>query len=67
MVWQRLGHIHKQEIRIGNIEQDILAVQIIMRMRRGVGVVQRSRAIKTNPTQQAGLGELVQSVVDGRR
>ena len=63
---RRGRHAIERDLRIGNVDQRVLALDEEMMMIRHVGVEIGLRAVDRDLAQQADIGELVQRVVDGR-
>jgi hypothetical protein len=52
-------------MRVGDIDQLVIVLEIKVMMRRHVGVEIGLGAVDADLTQQAGIGELIERVVDG--
>src|ERR1043166_4755727 len=53
------------QMRIGNVDQLVTALKVEVMMRGDVGVEVGLGAVDTDLTQQTGIGQLVQRIVDG--
>ena len=53
-------------MRVGNVNQLVVILEIEVMMRRHVGVEIGFGAVDADLTQQTGIGQLVERVVDGR-
>src|SRR5215813_13915748 len=61
-----VGHLREHEMRVGYIDQLVIVLEIEVMMRRYIGVEIGLCAVDADLTQQTGIGELVERVVDGR-
>jgi len=59
-----VGHLREHEMRIGNVDQLVVVLEIEMVVRRDVGVEIGLGAVDADLAQQARIGELIERVVD---
>ena len=64
---RHVGHLRQHEVRVRNVDQLVIVLEIEVVMGRHVGVEIGLGAVDADLAQQAGIGQLVERVVDGRQ
>src|SRR5262245_11698141 len=62
VAFRHIGHLREHKVRVGNIDQLVIVLEIEVMVRRHIGVEISLRAVDADLTQKAGVGKLIERV-----